>query len=78
VTNVTTSTTKLAWRRDPSVPQGQAAMGTFTCPCGGVIGPVPFGGVAESLGMSAPRGPQVHACPGCGKGYDGRGWLVTT
>jgi len=69
--------TKLAWVRDPNVPQGQPALGTFTCPCGGVIGPVPFGGVAESLGMAAPRGPEVHSCPGCGNGYDGRGWLVT-
>jgi len=73
---VKTQTTKLAWVRDPSIPQGQPALGAFTCPCGSMVGPVPFGGVAESLGMAPPRGPQIHTCPGCGNGYDSRGWLV--
>jgi hypothetical protein len=68
--------TKLAWVRDPAVPQGQPAEGTFTCPCGGVIGPVPFAGVAAVLGMAAyPAG--SNPCPLCGKVYDSRGWLVS-
>ena len=55
--------TKLAWIRDPSVPQGQAALGTFSCPCGTTITDVEFGGPART-------------CT-CGRTWDGRGWLVS-
>ena len=61
---VTTQTTKIAWRRDPSVPAGQPATGTFNCPCGGKIEGVSFGDGSE------------HTCQ-CGRVWDSRGWLVS-
>lgn len=56
---------KLAWHRDPSVPQGQRANGSYDCTCGAIIEDVPFGGE------------QVHTCPGCGATYDGQGWVLS-
>jgi hypothetical protein len=60
---VSTQMIKLAWVRDPSVPAGQPANGSYRCPCGTVTGDQPFGG-------------PVWVCAGCGRGYDGRGWLI--
>jgi hypothetical protein len=60
---VSTSTTKVAWIRDPDAPAGQPALGSFRCICGGKIEGVEFGGPDRS-------------CT-CGRTYDGRGWLVT-
>jgi hypothetical protein len=56
---------KLAWVRNPGVPPGQPAPGSYTCPCGTVTGGQPFGGPAWE-------------CVGCGRRYDGRGWLVSS
>ena len=61
--NVTTKTTKLAWKRDPDVPAGQAALGRFDCVCGDTINDVEFGGPERK-------------CT-CGRVWDGRGWLVS-
>jgi hypothetical protein len=61
---MSTGFTKIAWRRDPSVPAGQPALGHFNCPCGNVIEDVEFGG------------PDNHECK-CGRVWDGRGWLVS-
>jgi hypothetical protein len=55
--------TKVAWIRDPDVPPGQAAEGSFTCPCGGRVEGVSFGQ------------PGIVHCPRCGQGFDGHGWL---
>ena len=68
--------TKLAWIRDPDVPQGQPALGTFTCPCGEKIGPVPFAGVGAVLGMEPVTNDTIYTCS-CGLSWDGRGWLVS-
>jgi hypothetical protein len=62
---VNTQTTKLAWKRDPSVPAGQPALGRFDCVCGSTITGVEFGG-------------PEHTCGTCGRTWDGRGWLVTS
>lgn len=59
--------TKLAWLRDPSVPQGETALGHFVCPCGGIIGGdycLPFGS------------PHTFDCAVCGLAVDGHGWIV--
>lgn len=55
---------KASWRRDPAVPAGQPAAGTFTCTCGTVSPPLPFGG-------------PDWTCATCGRSWDGRGWLLT-
>jgi len=60
---VTTSVTKISWRRDPAAPAGQPALGSFTCSCGAVIADVAF---ADG---------QEHPCS-CGRTWDSRGWLV--
>jgi hypothetical protein len=62
---VTTGTTKIAWVRDPSVPAGQPAFGSFRCPCGNTIKDVEFGG-------------ENNECVVCHRVWDGRGWLVTS
>jgi len=62
--SVTCKTTKIAWRRDPSVPAGQPALGSFNCPCGHTITGVSFGSE------------QDNPCQ-CGRVWDGRGWLVS-
>ena len=61
---VTTQTTKVAWRRDPSVPAGQPALGRFDCPCGATINGVDFASAND------------YPCQ-CGRVYDSRGWLVS-
>lgn len=58
------TTVKVAWVRDPGVPAGQPAPGRFTCVCRTVSGLVPF------------AGPDV-TCTGCGRVWDGRGWLIS-
>ena len=63
-TGVTVQVTKIAWKRDNSVPAGQPAPGRFDCPCGTTISGVEFGA------------PETHTCTGCGRTWDGRGWLV--
>lgn len=65
MSNVTTGITKVAWRRDPAVPPGQPALGTFNCPCGEVIAGVSYASGATYTG-------------GCGRTWDSRGWLVTS
>jgi len=62
--SVTCKTTKIAWRRDPSVPAGQPALGSFRCVCGNTITGVSFGSEQDNL------------CQ-CGRVWDGRGWLVS-
>lgn len=54
---------KVAWIRNADVPAGQPALGRFDCPCGNTITDVEFGGIGET-------------CQGCGREYDGRGWIV--
>jgi len=61
---VTCTTTKLAWKRDQGVPAGQPALGRFDCVCGTTITDVEFGGPDSE-------------CGGCGRVWDGRGWLVS-
>lgn len=61
---VSTATTKVAWRRDPDVPPGQPALGHFPCPCGAKVDGVAFGDGNE------------YPC-GCGRVYDSRGWIVS-
>jgi hypothetical protein len=61
--NVTTGTTKVAWRRDPDVPPGQPTLGSFRCPCGEVIEGVDYASGKTYTG-------------GCGRTWDSRGWLV--
>lgn len=63
--SVTTGITKVAWRRDPAVPPGQPALGTFNCPCGEVIEGVSYASSETYTG-------------GCGRTWDSRGWLVTS
>lgn len=60
---VESGTVKISWRRDPAAPAGRPAPGTYTCTCGTASGPQPFGG-------------PEWACAGCGRTWDGRGWLV--
>jgi len=60
---VTTKTTKVAWKRDNSVPAGQPALGRFDCPCGNTITDVEFGGPDQD-------------CDQCGRVFDGRGWIT--
>ena len=55
--------TKLAWIRDPSVPAGRPALGSFGCVCGNTISGVEFGSADD------------HECV-CGRVWDGHGWLV--
>jgi hypothetical protein len=62
---VTTSTTKIAWVRDPDAPAGKPAAGSFRCVCGNTIKGVHFGAAAGN-----------HNCGQCGRVWDGRGWLV--
>ena len=62
--NVTTQVTKLAWKRDNSIPAGQPAPGRFDCPCGNTISGIMFADGTE------------HACT-CGHVYDSRGWLIS-
>jgi len=62
--SVTCKTTKIAWRRDPSVPAGQPALGSFNCPCGNTITGVSFGSEED------------NPCQ-CGRVWDGHGWLVS-
>jgi hypothetical protein len=62
--SVTTKTTKLAWKRDQDVPAGQPALGRFDCVCGARIEGVEFAGPDST-------------CGGCGRTWDGRGWLVS-
>lgn len=54
---------KLAWIRDPSVPQGQRAPGRFECPCGNVIEGVEYASTS------------LYTCDGCGAIYDACGWV---
>lgn len=61
---VTTSTAKIAWRRNPDVPAGQPAPGRLNCPCGHVIENGQFADGSE------------HPCK-CGRTWDSRGWLVS-
>lgn len=63
--SVTTQTTKLAWKRNQDVPAGQPAPGRFDCVCGSTIKDVEFGGPDST-------------CEGCGRVWDGRGWLVSS
>jgi hypothetical protein len=63
--DVTCTTTKLAWKRNPDVPAGQPALGRFDCVCGNVIRDVEF------------AGPDDNPCSQCGRVWDGRGWLVS-
>jgi hypothetical protein len=60
VAAVTAFMAKLAWVRDPGVPAGQAATGSYRCPCGTTTCGQPFGG-------------PDWTCT-CGTTYDGRGW----
>jgi len=60
---VTTSTAKVAWRRDPDVPAGQPALGSFACPCGATVGGVAFGDGG------------TYPCA-CGRTFDSRGWII--
>lgn len=53
---------KLAWLRDPSVPQGQRALGRLECPCGHTI---------QRVEYSAAR---TYTCE-CGTVYTGKGWI---
>ena len=55
--------TKLAWIRDPNVPAGQPALGSFSCVCGNTISGVSFGSA------------ETHQCT-CGRVWDGHGWAV--
>jgi hypothetical protein len=57
-------TAKLPWVRDPGVPAGEVADGSYTCVCGAVTGGQPF------------SGPE-WTCAGCGRVWDGRGWAVS-
>lgn len=61
---VTGQTTKVAWIRDRSVPQGQPAFGQFGCPCGDKVADVEFGG-------------RNRTCDSCGRVFDGYGWIIS-
>ena len=63
--SVTGGFTKLAWKRDNSVPIGQPAPGHFDCKCGHKV-LCPVFGQAENV-----------TCPTCEQSYDGRGWKVS-
>ena len=62
--DVTCTTTKLAWKRNPDIPAGQPALGRLDCVCGTTITDVEFAGPDSE-------------CSGCGRTWDGRGWLVS-
>jgi hypothetical protein len=62
--DVTTQTTKVAWKRDPDVPAGKPALGRFDCLCGSRITDVEFGGPDRT-------------CDTCGRTYDGHGWIIS-
>lgn len=61
----TTEFTKIAWRRDRSVPPGQPARGHFDCPCGAKIEDVEYGA------------PGLVTCPRCETRYDKLGYKET-
>ncbi len=62
--DVTCTTTKLAWKRNPHIPAGQPALGHFNCVCGNVIPEIEYAGPDST-------------CSQCGRTWDGRGWLVS-
>jgi hypothetical protein len=58
--------TKLALKRDQSVPAGQPAPLYLDCPCGTRIDVQPAGLTGNG----------INVCAGCGAAYDGLGWLI--
>lgn len=60
---VTVVQMKAAWVRDPAVPAGRPAPGTYGCPtCRAKIGPVDFGVIPDP-------------CGNCGTRLDAHGWV---